>query len=233
MLFVAIVLIATPCTANVIKVGVPNNMEPYSEEAVQFFDPIFKTMGYEPVYTKDELANLRVELLTKNIDAILAVHHDSFFMNRAVFSDSYDNVQIFKANINYYEHYVCLASVRGANFKNLDDAPKINGTTVPYSVYKKYINGTIQADNINDFIKQSIINSNSYGGEEVGAIIQIVGTNQSINSLINELPSNKIKKDYPVANFLIGWVVDSSPYCSFIEIRIPPESTDWTINLTC
>jgi len=189
MLLIAIILMATPCTAYVIKIGVPNNMEPYSEEAIQFFNPIFESMGYEPLYVKDELANLRVGLVTKKIDAIIATHPDSYFMNYVVFSDTYDNAQIYKVNIDYYEHYVCLASMRGANFVNLDVVPRINGTTVPYNVYKKYINGTIQADNINDFVKKSIIDPNSHEGEEVGAIIQVVGTNQSINSLIDELPS--------------------------------------------
>lgn len=182
-------LMIAPCTAHVINVGVPNNMEPYSEEAIQFFDPIFKTMGYKPVYIKDDLAYLRVGVTTKNIDVILAAHPDSFFMNRVVFSDSYDNAQVYKSNIDYYEHYFCLASARGANFKNLNSVPKINGTTVPYDVYKKYINGTIQADSINDFLKQSIVNPVAKERIEVGAIIQVVGTNQSINSLISKLPS--------------------------------------------
>lgn len=65
-------------------------------------------------------------------------------------------------------------------------------------------------------------------------IVIVEDPNLKDNGIINYYKkSDKIKKDYPVANFLIGWVVDSSPYCSFIEIRIPPESTDWTINLTC
>jgi hypothetical protein len=189
ILLAVIILMIAPCTASVIKVGVPNNMEPYSGEAVQFLDPIFKSMGYEPTYVKDELVNLKIGLIKNNIDIIVTVHPDSFLSNYAQFTEAYDNVDIYKADIDYYERYVCLASYNPRAFENLDIAPRINGTTLPYDVYKKHINGTIQADNINDFINQSIINPNSYEGEEVGAIIQVVGTNESINYLISGLPS--------------------------------------------
>lgn len=65
-------------------------------------------------------------------------------------------------------------------------------------------------------------------------IVIVEDPNLKDNGIINYYKkSDKIKKDYPVANFLMNWIVNSSPYCSFIEIRIPPESTDWTINLTC
>jgi hypothetical protein len=166
----------------------------HSEEAIQFFDPIFRKIGYEPEYIVDDLTFANMYRFGKNIDVIICIHQDSMLSNygQFQFTEPYDSIEIHKMNIEYFEIYECYKPYYGILANHKKFRPTINSTTHPYNSYMSYLNNTtIQANNVNDLIKMTIINPNAGEIEEIGARIQVVGPKASINEMFKKEVSKK------------------------------------------
>jgi hypothetical protein len=220
--FAITLLLIVPCTASPIKVLVPNDMGTYSEEAIQFFDPIFKKMGYEPEYVPEDIALYYLNRFEKEYDVILCTHPDSLLSNHGQFqfTESYDSIEIHKMQIFCYE-------TLGGHYNKPGLKNVINSTSHSYNSYFLHLeNHTIQTNNLNDLVPLTIINPNACEVPEFGAIINFIGPKVAIDSMRKRIETNVtsvckntfIKRGYRYDYKPVDYWPDSYYYERSVEI---------------
>lgn len=223
MLFAITLLMIVSCTASPIKVLVPNDMSAYSTEAIQFFDPIFKNMGYEPEYIQEDVALISIARFEKEYDVILCTHSDPLLSVRGQFqfTEPYDSIEIHKMKLLCYEKL-------GTSYNGYRVDKVVNSTSHPYNSYLSHLdNYTIQTNNLNDLIPLTITNPNACEVPEFGAvIINFVGPKVAIDSMEQKIKTNVtsvckntyIQRGYR-HNEPVSMYPDFYSYSRFIEVK--------------